>query len=47
MIDINAWYRFIVATEKTTQSIKEFTDVYNSMKNRYNPIIWFFMELFS
>ena len=37
---------FIAAVQDCTQSMKEFGVVYNSIKNRYHPVVWFFMSLF-
>jgi hypothetical protein len=38
-------YKVSIATQDTTQSLKEVIASFNSFKNRYHPIVWFFMSL--
>jgi hypothetical protein len=37
--------RFGVSVEETTLSVKEFSDVLESIKGRYHPIIWWIYEV--
>ena len=36
-----------IAADECAQSFKEFASEYNGIKNRYHPIVWFFMNLFA
>jgi len=36
-----------IAASECEQSFKEFAATYEGIKNRYHPIVWFFMNLFS
>ena len=36
-----------IAADDCTQSFKEFAAEYNGIKQRYHPLVWFFMNLFA
>jgi len=43
----NSLNKLIIATQECSQSLDEFNAEYNSIKNKYHPVIWFFMNLFA
>jgi len=36
-----------IAADECRQSWEEFAAAYNGIKQRYHPIVWFFMNLFA
>lgn len=45
MLNNVEFYKFIIAIEQTTQAFNEFSEIFNSIKNRYNPVVWFIIRL--
>jgi len=37
--------KLVIATQQATQAMQEFSGVMTSFKQRYHPIVWWFLSL--